>query len=259
MADETFNFEAEFSLLDIGATSSLLRAGCLRPSVLLYGEATGVDAITLDWDETTGAESAFEDARRHVRDRQPTAYAMVAHSARSNGEMLYRRTDHGPAQTGDLLAIAMFAEDGSARGLLYPIRRTGAAISYGSPTITDEKTTDWCPLGNVWANPFCLGDTVRYKPRERAVDPTSALWRAIVELTRMRIHEDQTNSDEYMSFLDDLRNGIFVVAGRPQNDPLSVMLRPRTVFNPLGTLITPAAALLLDERAPSHSTRAVAP
>ena len=159
---------------------------------------------------------------------------------------------------GDLLAIAMFAEDGAARGLLYPIRKSAGALSFGAPTVTDEATTDWCPLGNVWANPFCLGDVVRFKPRERAVDPSSALWRSIVELTRMRIHEDQDNADEYMGFLDDLRNGVFVVSGRPPRDPLGVQLRPRTVFNPLGTLTVPAGRLMLDERAPSESERAVA-
>lgn len=112
----------------------------------------------------------------------------------------------------------MFTEDGATRGLLYPIRKSGGTISYGTPTITNETTTDWCPLGNVWANPFCLGDVVRFKPRERAVEPSSPLWRAVVELTRMRIHEDQDSSDEYMAFLDDLRNGIFVVSGRPPRD-----------------------------------------
>ena len=51
-----------------------------------------------------------------------------------------------------------------------------------------------------------------------------------------------------MSFLDDLRNGIFVVAGRPNNNLAQVMLRPRTHFNPLGTLHIDADRLILTER-----------
>jgi hypothetical protein len=102
-------------------------------------------------------------------------------------------------------------------------------------------------MGDIWANPFCQGDLARFLPRERAVDPASPLWTAIVELTRMRIHEDQPNAEEYMAFLDDLRNGVFTVVGRPERDPLAVLLRPRTSFNPLGTITVAASRILMAE------------
>lgn len=248
MADEEFNFEAEFALLDIGATSSMLRSGGVRPTVLTFTAAAGVEATALDWSEPDGAPLAFEDARRYVREQQPVAYALIAHITKTSNLLTYHLPGSHPSPANEYLALAMFAEDGNARGVLYPLRRVEGKLSYGMPTITDAETTDWCPLGDVWGNPFCIGDRVRFRPRDRAVDPSTPLWNAIVELTRMRIHDDQAQADEYMSFLDDLRNGIFIVVGRPEDASDHVLLRPRTHFNPLGTMNVEASRLLMAER-----------
>ncbi|HSV73413.1 MAG TPA: hypothetical protein VLH79_06615 [Chthonomonadales bacterium] len=255
MGDETFNFDAEFSLLDVGATSSLLRSGSIRPAVLLFEPTTGVEAIALDWETDEGAGRAFEDARRYARDRAPAAYAVIAEMSRADGGVQFH-LPHGPSEPGgQSLAIAMTAADGCTRGLIYPIRRSAGRISFGQPVATDEETTDWCPLGNPWANPFCQGDVVRFRQRDRAVDPSTPLWHAIVELTRLRIHEDQPNAEEYMSFLDDLRNGVFAVEGRSAGDPLHVVLRPRTLYNPLGTLCVAASRLLMAEQSTARVDR----
>jgi hypothetical protein len=248
VAEEEFNFEAEFALLDIGATSSMLRTGSVRPTVLAFSPTAGVEAIALDWEEG-GAPRAFEEARRYARDLQATAYALIAHITKNGQILIYHLPGAAPSPANEFLGIALFADDGEARGVLYPVRRAGGALSFGMPTVTDAETTDWCPLGDLWGNPFCVGDTVRFLPRERAVDPTTPLWRAIVELTRLRIHEDQPRADEYMAFLDDLRNGIFAVVGRPDDVPDRVLLRPRTHFNPLGTLDVEASRLIMADRA----------
>jgi hypothetical protein len=127
------------------------------------------------------------------------------------------------------------------------------------PTVTDARVCDWHPLGDLWANPFCVGDTVRFKQGERPVDPSSHLWKLMVELTRMRIQDDQEHSEEYMGFLDDLRNGIFVVAARSQRDPEMVVLKPRTEFNPLGAITVPARSLTLGEALVADVEKVVAP
>ena len=257
MAEEEFDFESEFALLDIGATSSMLRTGAIRPTVLAFSAAAGVEAIALDWSDSkdaAGVSRAFEEARRYARDMEPVAYAFISHLT-LNGQMLvYHLPGSVPSPANEFLGLAMAAEDGSARGILYPVRRAGASgaggevISFGMPTVTDSEAIEWCPIGDLWGNPFCVGDQARFRPRERAVDPTTPLWQAIVELTRLRMHEDRAQSEEYMSFLDDLRNGVFQVVGRPNDDPSRVLLRPRTAFNPLGTLNVEASRLLLAER-----------
>ncbi len=247
MADQEFNFDAEFALLDIGATSSMLRAGCVRPTVLVFTEAAGVEAIALDWNEESGPGPAFEDARRYARDLQPSAYALIAHITRNGAVLEYHLPGAAPSPANEFLSVAMFAADGSVRGVLYPVRRSGSSLSFGMPAVMDAATIDWCPIGDIWANPFCVGDSVRFLPRERAVDPASPLWTSIVELTRLRIHEDQPNSEEYMAFLDDLRNGVFLVTGRPAHDLQSVHLRPHTNFNPLGTITVAASRILMSE------------
>ena len=158
----------------------------------------------------------------------------------------------------DFLSLAMFAQDGNTRAASYPIRRANGKLSLGMPTVTDAETTDWRPLGDIWANPFCVGDLVRFRPLERAVEPESQLWKSIVELTRLRIHDDQPNADEYMGFLDDLRNGIFVVSGRAPGQPDRVFLRPRSNFNPLGTLNIEAHRLALESSRPADVEKVVA-
>lgn len=262
LASDTFDFESEFALLDVGATSSLLRVGTVRPIVLAFTPNGGVESVALRWDAAddseseNGVQAAWEEARRFVRDLEPVAYAFIAHVSRRGSALHYHLPDpkisaaRAPvsALPNEHLAVAMFAQDGTARGMLYPIRRTGTQISFGMPAVTDAESTDWSPLGDLWSNPFCLGDLAQFRPRERAVDPSTPLWQAIVELTRMRLHEDQANADEYMSFLDDLRNGLFRVSGRPADVPTQVILRPRTSFNPLGTLTVEADRLLLAGR-----------
>jgi hypothetical protein len=250
--DIEFNFEAEFSLLDIGATSSLIRTGSVRPTVLAFTDAAGVEAVTLDWDDDTGIPRAFEEARRYVRDADAIAYAAIAHIEKNNGTTTFQLPGSTPPpMVNDFLALAMRSSDGSSRSVTYPIRRIQTKLSLGMPSVSDVESTDWQPLGNLWTNPFCAGDVARFKHRERAVDPGTPLWTAIVELTRMRIQDDQANADEYMSFLDDLRNGVFIVVGRPDGDPDLVQLRPRTSFNPLGTLTVEASRLVLGETLPA--------
>jgi hypothetical protein len=259
VANEEFNFEAEFALLDIGATSSMLRAGSVRPTVLAFTSSAGVEAIALDWTEESGGPArAFEEARRFIRDLQPVAYALIAHLTRNGRSITYHLPDETVGPPNEFLTLAMFAEDGNARGVMYPVRRTLGTVSFGMPAVTDGEMTDWCPLGDLWGNPYCTGDTVRFLPRERAVEPGTPLWQTVVELTRLRIHEDQANADEYMAFLDDLRNGVFVVAGRPADDLDRVLLRPRTVFNPLGTLNVEASRLTLADRAPADVEKVAA-
>lgn len=252
LAQEEFNFEAEFSLLDIGATSSLMRTGSVRPTVMAFARNAAVEAVTLTWEDSHSIPRAFEEARRYVRDLDPAAYAVIAHVTRYNGSLDYHLPSRNPAPlTNDFLALSMVARDGNTRAVSYPIRHNEGKLSLGMPVVTDSETNDWRPLGDLWANPFCVGDIARFRLRERAVDPATPLWTAIVELTRLRIHEDQVNADEYMSFLDDLRNGVFVVAGRLDSDPSLVLLRPRTNFNPLGTLTVDASRLILGESVPA--------
>jgi hypothetical protein len=252
VAEQEFSFEAEFSLLDIGSTSSMLRTGGVRPTVLVYTPSAGVEAIALDWEDESARDRAFEEARRYARDLKPAAYALVSHITRNGGVLTYHLPGAAVSPANEFLALAMFSQDGQARGVLYPVRRANGQISFGMPTVTDLDTTDWCPIGDIWANPFCVNDVVHFKPRERAVEPSTPLWNTLVELTRMRIHDDQEHADEYMSFLDDLRNGVFVVSGRPAEDPGRVRLRPRTQFNPLGTLTVDASRLLLFDSVPAE-------
>ncbi len=259
MAQVEFNFEAEFSLLDIGATSSLMRTGSVRPTILAFSNNAAVEAVTLTWEDSAAIPRAFEEARRYVRDLEPAAYAVIAHITRYNGAMDYHLPSRNPAPlTNDFLALSMVARDGNTRAVTYPIRHNEGKLSLGMPAVTDAETNDWRPLGDLWSNPFCLGDIARFRLRERAVEPSTPLWNAIVELTRLRIHDDQPNADEYMSFLDDLRNGVFTVAGRSERDPGKVQLRPRTNFNPLGTLTVEASRLVLGETLPADVERVTA-
>ncbi len=253
VADQEFNFEAEFSLLDIGATSSLLRTGAIRPTVLAFAADAAVEAVTLDWEEPDGATHALEEARRYVRDLAPAAYGVIGHISRGQGHVTWHLPDDPLSPLGDdFLAICLVARDGAGRVVTYPIRRSQGHITLGMPTVKDCHASEWRPLGDIWNNPFCAGDIVHFRHRERPVDPSSALWQAIVDLTRLRTHDDQENADEYMAFLDDLRNGIFVVSGRPEKAPDLVSLRPRTVFNPLGTLTVEARRIVLGETAPAE-------
>lgn len=249
--DFVFDFEGEFSLLDIGATSSLLKTGSVRPTVLAYTQNMGVEAVSLRWNEDTSVTAALEEARRYLRQLQPVAYGVIAHVSRRHGALVYHQPEEA-LQPGrnDFLAIGLFAREGAARAVTYPIRHNADRLALGMPSVTDADTMEWMPLGDLWNNPFCIGDTVRFRLHDRPVDPSSPLWQKVVDLTRLRIQEDQPNADDYMAFLDDLRNGIFRVAGRSDVHPTRVLLRPRTVFNPLGTLSVEAARLTLVEAAP---------
>lgn len=254
MAEYEFNFEAEFSLLDIGATSTMLRTGRIRPTLLAFTEETGVEAIGLDWSGSSGdprqAYRAFEEARKHARDLHPVAYAVIAHLTRhQDGSNSIHLPNDEPPIGNEYLGIAMYASDGTGRSVIYPLRHSSGKISFGMPLVEDGAVSDWCPVGDLWSNPYCAEDVVRFRPRERAVDPSTPLWHSIVELTRMRMHDDQENADEYMSFLDDLRNGIFLVSGRDQKNHKLVELKSRTSFNPIGTLKVDASRLLLVDSA----------
>lgn len=249
MSDLDFNFESEFSLLDIGATSSFLRSGTVRPTILAFG-ARGVESVALCWDPNNGIERAFEEARRYVRDQDPAAYAAIFHTSLNGGELTYHQPcDERPA-VNEYLMVGLYSQDGDARVVSYPIRRAqdpGRRISMGMPVVTDSESAEWRPLGDLWANPFCTGDTVRFRARDRAVDPSTSLWHTIVDLTRMRIQDDPAGADEYMAFLDDLRNSVFMVVGRPLKHPGRVILKPRTQFNPLGTITVDAERLVLGD------------
>lgn len=251
MSDQEFSFEAEFALLDVGATSSLLRTGAVRPTVLVFTREAGVESIALDWNESHSVERAFEEARRFARDWRTVAYALIVHYVREHGKVEYILPGEHATIGFEFLGLAMFDDTGNARGVSYPIRRTGGKITFGMPIVTDAETTDWCPIGDIWGNPFCAGDTVKFRARETAVEPNSPLWNAVVELTRMRMHDDQKQADEYITFLDDLRNGIFLVHGRPAADPGRVLIKSRTTFNPLGILSVEASRVLLSDHAPA--------
>jgi len=239
-----FIFETEFTLLDVGATGALIRSGGIRPTVVAYTEAAGAESVVLDWPDAGDPLPAFEDARRWLRSLDPVAYAMVALIEREGPETRFLSGAEEPSDTS-YLSACMFTADNQVRGMLYPIRRGADGLSLGMPTVTEAEDTDWSPVGDVWANPFCTDDIVRMKPRERALDPASALWKAIIELTKMRIQTDQYRSQDYMAFLDDLRNGVFRVAGRPVANGLIVTLRPRTAYNPIGHLTVEASKLIL--------------
>jgi hypothetical protein len=244
LAELDFNFEAEFSLLDIGSTSCMLQSGGLRPTAIAYTANTGMEAICLDWEEQDGPELAIENARRYLRSLDPVAYAFTAHICQNEDGMTYLLPG-SRVQSNEYLLLLMYCMDGIARGARYPIRRAGNHISFGLPLITDSESTEWAPLGDIWNNPFCVNDIVHFAGRERAVDPSTPLWQAIVELTRIRIHDDQQHSEEYMTFLDDLRNSVFQVASRSTVHPDHVILRPRTHYNPLGSLEVEASRLVL--------------
>lgn len=234
-------------MLDVGSTRALLQSGELRPTVFAFSADSGVESVALDWSATEGPLRAFEEARRYLRDRSPDAYAVVAQLFREGNELGYGLPGTPPPPGAEQLGVALLANGGLSRSALYPIRRTAGRISFGQPALGAALNCDWLPIGDIWGNPFCERDLVRFRPGERAVDPGSGLWHAIVELTRMRIHQEQGATDDYMSFLDDLRNGIFVVAGRTKGAPREVVLRPRTVFNPLGMIRTDAARLILTD------------
>lgn len=248
MTYEEFDFEGEFALLDIGATSSFLRTGCIRPTIIAFTKEGGVESIALEWQEESQMPQAFEDARRYVRDLEPVAYALIAHLSQNGSNILYHLPGGDFPTVNEYLALGLFSETGYARTVIYPIRHSGGKHSLGMPTVAANDEITWQPLGDLWGNPFCQGDLAQFRPRERAVEPGTPLWQQIVDLTRLRIQEDQPNADDYMTFLDDLRNGIFVVAGRPEERLDQVILRPRTLFNPLGSITTEAARLTLMDR-----------
>jgi hypothetical protein len=245
---EEFDFEGEFALLDIGATSSFLRTGCLRPTIIAFAKDGGVESVALDWQGDGQMLQALEDARRYVRNLEPVAYALIAHLSQNGSSILYHLPGGEYPTVNEYLALGLFSEAGYARTVVYPIRHSGGKHSLGMPTVCANEEITWQPLGDLWGNPFCQGDLAQFRPRERAVEPGTPLWQQIVDLTRLRIQEDQPNADDYMTFLDDLRNGLFVVAGRPEDRPDQVILRPRTLFNPLGSITTDAARLVLVDR-----------
>jgi hypothetical protein len=178
---------------------------------------------------------------------------MVALLARGAERCDLLRPGGAVAPGQEHLAILLVSASGTVKGILYPVRRRDAAASLGMPTVTDAETSDWCAIGDIWSNPFCTGDIVQFRPRERAVDPGTPLWRLIVELTKQRIQDDQANADTYMSFLDDVRNGVFVVVGRPEGSDLDVVVRPQGVFNPIGTLTVDGRRLMLHPDATADS------
>ncbi len=244
MSSPQFAFETEFALLDVGATGALVRSGGVRPSVLAYDAQGGVDSAVLEWPETDAPSEAFEEARRWLRGLKPVAYAFVAILRREESGIVYLRSGE-KAGEGCMLGICLQVSDGTVGGALYPIKNSAGGATLGVPTHTDSESTDWCPIGDIWSNPFCIGDLVSLRPPERAVDPESPLWRAIVDLTKLRVQTDRYRSQEYMLFLDDLRNGIFMVAGRSAVNPVQVALKPRTTYNPIGYLVVPASKLML--------------
>jgi len=241
-----FAFDTEFTLLDVGATGALIRSGGVRPSVVAYDAEGGVDTVVLEWAEDADAAEVFEETRRWLRDRNPVAYGVVALLRRQDGELRFLRAEERGTE-GDLLGLCLCASDGQVRGVLYPVRTAPTGPMLCAPSQSDRDNTDWCPIGDIWSNPYCVGDTVGFRPPERAVDPETPLWKAIVDLTKLRVQTDRFRSQEYMLFLDDLRNGIFTVVGRSPVDPMQVALKPRTVYNPLGYVVVHASKLRLIE------------
>lgn len=251
MPSPQFAFDTEFTLLDVGATGAVIRSGGVRPSVIAYDADGGVDTVVLEWANDAEVREVFEETRRWLRDRTPVAYAVVALLRRRDGGIVFLRGDERGAD-GDLLGLCLCASDGQVRGVLYPIRRGPTGSMLGAPAQGDRDNADWCPIGDIWSNPFCVGDIVAFRPPDRPVDPETPLWKAIVELTKLRVQTDRFRSQEYMLFLDDLRNGIFSVVGRSPVDPMQVALKPRTVYNPLGYLVVHASKLrLIEGRSPA--------
>lgn len=249
LSSPDFIFETEFTLLDVGATGALIRSGGIRPTVVAYTQSLGAESVVLDWSGESDPLPAFEEARRWLRSLDPIAYAVVSLIERNGAQARFISANEEPPDSA-MLALALFAADGQGRGALYPIK-VADGVSLGPPTMTEVEDTDWCPIGDIWANPFCVGDVVRLKPRERALDPSSQLWKTLVDLTKMRIQADEYRSPDYMAFLDDLRNGIFAVAGRPRTGGLRVTLRPRTTYNPIGFITVDANKLVLVD-SPEH-------
>lgn len=257
MPASEFAFDTEFTLLDVGATGALVRSGGVRPSVIAYDGEGGVDTAVLEWPADVEPGDIFEETRRWLRNRKPAAYGFVALIRRDNENTEILRPGEKPGE-GVALALCLCSSDGAVKGALYPIKLGSSGLTLGVPTITDRDTTDWCPFGDIWSNPFCVGDVVAFRPPERAVDPETPLWKAIVELTKLRVQTDRYRSQEYMLFLDDLRNGVFTVAARSPSEPLQVALKPRTTYNPLGYIVAHASKLRLVEPrdgAPSRMER----
>lgn len=247
MADQEFDFDAEFSLLDIGVTTSMLQAGGVRPSVIAFHQDRRMVAMALEWEDGQSPDIALEEARRHLRNINPVAYAFVALANRMNDTITYFQPKNHKSDVSDYLTVQLYSASGQMRSVAYPIRKQGQTLSFGQPTATDTGNTAWDPIGDIWENPFCIDDTVRFRQGDRAVDPSSGLWQMIVDLTRLRIQEDQHNSEEYLKFLNDLRDSIFVVMSRSTGSSQKVMLKPRTFFNPIGILEVDASRLRLME------------
>lgn len=244
MSVPEFVFETEFTLLDVGATGALVRSGGVRPTVMAYDGQGNVESAVLEWQDDVPPEDVFEEARRWLRDLRPVAYGFVGLLQREGDGMAMLRTTSSPPE-GALLGLCLRASDGTVRGALYPVVHRPAGAVLGTPSVTGPDDTDWCPIGDIWGNPFCVGDIVQFRPPNRAVDPASPLWKTIVELTKLRVQTNRYRSQEYMDFLDDLRNSIFEVASRVPPDPLLVALKPRTTFNPVGYVLAHSTELVL--------------
>ncbi|NUQ70706.1 MAG: hypothetical protein HUU17_07780 [Chthonomonadales bacterium] len=244
MSASQFAFDTEFTLLDVGATGALVRSGGVRPAVLAYHSDGSPECVVLEWPEGAGAADAVEAARRWLRERRPLAYGFVSAFTRADGAVHLIRSGDRPGD-GAVLGLVLRSVDGAVQEALYPIRIGLSGATLGVPISASSASVEWCPIGDIWTNPFCIGDTVRFRPPERAVDPSSALWKSVVELTKLRVQSDLYKSSEYMLFLEDLRNGLFTVAARAAHDPMEVVLRTRTVYNPLGFLVAHASKLVL--------------
>src|SRR5262249_16029910 len=100
-----------------------MRTGSVRPTVLAFSQNAAVEAGTLTWEDSTSIPTAFEEARRYVRDLEPTAYAVIAHLTRYNGTVDYHLPSRTPAPlVNDYLALSMVARDGNTRAISYPIK-----------------------------------------------------------------------------------------------------------------------------------------
>lgn len=243
MTLQSFDFDTEFALLDVGATGEFITRGGLRPGVLAYRADGAVQALTLDVEPGASPAPAVDGARRFLRDGDHAAYAFVGELTRVKEAYHVAAEVDQRSRGSNYLGVALCSR-GRWRTLLYPIRLAGDRMSLASP-LEGSTPPEWCPIGDIWANPFVADDLVRFAPPNRAVPPGTPLWQTIVDLTKLRIVADPANAQDYQVFLDDLRTGVFLVAGRSPDDLNRVILKPRTVFNPIGSLEAPAAKLLL--------------
>lgn len=249
MADNLFQFEEAFADLEIGATSSFLKTGALRSTIIAISEEGVYQPIVLDFGAASNPGEVFEEARRYlIRSHHPIAYGFISQAwsyGMDQPTISFIYDDRQKLQN-EIIILVLWAQSGESRGMAFPVRRKGETISFDRPWKPEYGPVILCPIGDIWRNPLCVGDLVRTRPgMRRLVEPGTELWETLIALIRLRIHGDQPHASEYQRCLDDIRNSIYIVHGRDRFHPGRLILRPRTLFNPLGFMVGEADSLIL--------------